>query len=374
MPERRPARPSIRCSSSRTAVRKSGSGSSPSARRCTQLEYRPVDGVPHDHDHLDAGDVGGQPSVRGAVVQVEGRALAPDGARRSAVEQAEVLLPPPHPLPRAVRVAGAALAVARRRPAVGQVELRLLDRRQVEPRVRGQGGVQRGRAGLGRTGDHELGQAVVRRTSAGPPGWRVGAGGVDTAGSSSSRNRSRPVSSTPSRPGRPPPPEVDRFWADAEVVLEPEDPRPGSWAGGPSAQLVDGTWWLAYRLRRPVGEGRGIANVVARSDDGVRFTPVVGIGKDALRRGVARAAGPRAHARRPVAALRQLRDAGHEALAGGPPGGRHGRGARHRDAPHRPARGRRHRGQGPGDPARRARRGTCGPRCTRSTTPTRPTG
>jgi hypothetical protein len=73
---------------------------------------------------------------------------------------------------------------------------------------------------------------------------------------------------------------VDRFWADAEVVLEPEDPRPGSWAGGPSAQLVDGTWWLAYRLRRPVGEGRGIANVVARSDDGVHFTPVVGIGKD----------------------------------------------------------------------------------------------
>jgi hypothetical protein len=43
---------------------------------------------------------------------------------------------------------------------------------------------------------------------------------------------------------------------------------------------VDGTWWLAYRLRRPVGEGRGVANVVARSDDGVRFTPVVGIGKD----------------------------------------------------------------------------------------------
>jgi hypothetical protein len=78
------------------------------------------------------------------------------------------------------------------------------------------------------------------------------------------------------------PPEADRFWADAEVVLEPEDPRPGSWAGGPSAQLVDGTWWLAYRLRRPVGEGRGIANVVARSDDGVRFTPVVGIGKDAF--------------------------------------------------------------------------------------------
>ena len=77
-------------------------------------------------------------------------------------------------------------------------------------------------------------------------------------------------------------PAADRFWADSRVVLEPEDPRPGSWAGGPSAQLVDGTWWLAYRLRRPVGEGRGFANVVARSDDGVRFTFVVGLGKDAF--------------------------------------------------------------------------------------------
>ena len=87
------------------------------------------------------------------------------------------------------------------------------------------------------------------------------------------------MSSTLQTP-RPKPPGADRFWADAEVVLAPEDPRPGSWAGGPSAQLVDGTWWLAYRLRRPVGEGRGFANVVARSEDGVSFTPVVELGKD----------------------------------------------------------------------------------------------
>jgi hypothetical protein len=65
-------------------------------------------------------------------------------------------------------------------------------------------------------------------------------------------------------------------------VLAPDDPRPGAWAGAPSAQLVDGTWWLAYRLRRPVGEGRGFANVVGRSDDGVRFTPVVHLDKDAF--------------------------------------------------------------------------------------------
>jgi hypothetical protein len=80
----------------------------------------------------------------------------------------------------------------------------------------------------------------------------------------------------------PRPPTADRFWADAEVVLAPDDPGPGAWVGGPSAQLVDGTWWLAYRLRRPVGEGRGFANVVARSTDGVRFTPVVELGKDAF--------------------------------------------------------------------------------------------
>jgi hypothetical protein len=43
---------------------------------------------------------------------------------------------------------------------------------------------------------------------------------------------------------------------------------------------VDGSWWLAYRLRRPVGAGRGFANVVAHSADGVRFTPVVELGKD----------------------------------------------------------------------------------------------
>jgi hypothetical protein len=45
---------------------------------------------------------------------------------------------------------------------------------------------------------------------------------------------------------------------------------------------VDGVFWLAYRLRRPVGEGRGLANVVARSADGVHFEPVVAVGKDAF--------------------------------------------------------------------------------------------
>ena len=85
-----------------------------------------------------------------------------------------------------------------------------------------------------------------------------------------------------SNPAATPGPRIDpgRFWADADVVLAPEDPRPGAWVGGPSAQLVDGTWWLAYRLRRPVGEGRGFGNVIARSADGLNFTPVVELDKD----------------------------------------------------------------------------------------------
>jgi hypothetical protein len=37
---------------------------------------------------------------------------------------------------------------------------------------------------------------------------------------------------------------------------------------------------LAYRLRLPIGEGRGYANVVARSTDGLTFTPVAEVTKD----------------------------------------------------------------------------------------------
>jgi hypothetical protein len=73
---------------------------------------------------------------------------------------------------------------------------------------------------------------------------------------------------------------IGPFWDDAAVAVVPEDARPGAWAGGPSALLVDGVWWLAYRLRRPLGQGRGYANVVARSDDGVAFEQVLRISRD----------------------------------------------------------------------------------------------
>ena len=58
------------------------------------------------------------------------------------------------------------------------------------------------------------------------------------------------------------------------VVIDPPGAGAGYWAGGPSIAVVDGTFWLAYRLRRPVDRGRGYANVVARSEDGVHFETV----------------------------------------------------------------------------------------------------
>ncbi|HEX3907488.1 MAG TPA: hypothetical protein VHW92_06125 [Mycobacteriales bacterium] len=71
-------------------------------------------------------------------------------------------------------------------------------------------------------------------------------------------------------------------WEGSSVVVAPPEPKPGAWAGGPSVVVVDGVVYLAYRLRKPIGEGRGFANMIARSDDGVMFTPVVEIHKDRL--------------------------------------------------------------------------------------------
>jgi hypothetical protein len=60
--------------------------------------------------------------------------------------------------------------------------------------------------------------------------------------------------------------------AHAVVVQEPLGKGPGHWAGGPSAALgPDGAIYLAWRFRRPFGQGRGFANVVGRSDDGEHF-------------------------------------------------------------------------------------------------------
>jgi hypothetical protein len=69
-------------------------------------------------------------------------------------------------------------------------------------------------------------------------------------------------------------------WEDSTVVVEPPSGEPGAWSGAPSAFVADGHVYLAYRLRLPIGEGRGISNVVARSADGLSFTPVAEVTKD----------------------------------------------------------------------------------------------
>jgi hypothetical protein len=64
------------------------------------------------------------------------------------------------------------------------------------------------------------------------------------------------------------------------VAAAPGDGR-GFWAGSPSSALAgDGAVYLAYRLRRPLGAGRGYANVVARSEDGEHFETVAELARE----------------------------------------------------------------------------------------------
>jgi hypothetical protein len=65
-------------------------------------------------------------------------------------------------------------------------------------------------------------------------------------------------------------PEPDR----SVLAIAPPGSGPGYWAGAPSAVYAQGRIYLAYRLRRPVGRGRGYAIAVARSDDGVKFEQI----------------------------------------------------------------------------------------------------
>jgi hypothetical protein len=70
--------------------------------------------------------------------------------------------------------------------------------------------------------------------------------------------------------------------SDSTLVVAPPASGPGYWAGGPSAIVSDGAVWLAYRLRRPVDLGRGYANVVARSTDGLAFETVATVSSGQL--------------------------------------------------------------------------------------------
>jgi len=63
------------------------------------------------------------------------------------------------------------------------------------------------------------------------------------------------------------------------VAIEPPGDEPGTWAGAPSAVRDGDKILLAYRLRRPIGRGRGYAVVVACSADGVEFETIQVIAK-----------------------------------------------------------------------------------------------
>ena len=64
--------------------------------------------------------------------------------------------------------------------------------------------------------------------------------------------------------------------------MPPPGTEPGTWAGAPSAARSNGDIYLAYRLRRPIGQGRGYAVAVARSADGVHFETLLTIGKEEM--------------------------------------------------------------------------------------------
>jgi hypothetical protein len=66
------------------------------------------------------------------------------------------------------------------------------------------------------------------------------------------------------------------------VAIPPPAPGQGTWAGAPSAARGDGEIYLAYRLRRPEGQGRGYAVVVGRSADGVHFETLLTIRREEL--------------------------------------------------------------------------------------------
>jgi len=66
------------------------------------------------------------------------------------------------------------------------------------------------------------------------------------------------------------------------VAIEPPGSEAGTWAGAPSAVRDGEQILLAYRLRRPIGHGRGYAVAIARSGDGVHFETIQVITRDEM--------------------------------------------------------------------------------------------
>jgi len=66
------------------------------------------------------------------------------------------------------------------------------------------------------------------------------------------------------------------------VAVPPPGNGAGNWVGAPSAIRHGDQIFLAYRLRRPIGQGRGYAVEIARSDDGENFTTLQTITKEQM--------------------------------------------------------------------------------------------
>jgi hypothetical protein len=65
---------------------------------------------------------------------------------------------------------------------------------------------------------------------------------------------------------------------NGRVVVGAPGEGPGNWAGAPHATVIDGVYWLSYRIRHSdsaaAEDTRGVATVVARSADGESFETV----------------------------------------------------------------------------------------------------
>ncbi len=72
------------------------------------------------------------------------------------------------------------------------------------------------------------------------------------------------------------------YGPDARVVVPAPGPGAGNWAGAASAVLVDGVFWLTWRDRRPLTDGRGVSVAVARSEDGEHFEKVAEVDREAF--------------------------------------------------------------------------------------------
>jgi hypothetical protein len=74
--------------------------------------------------------------------------------------------------------------------------------------------------------------------------------------------------------------ELPSYGDDVRVVAPAPGAGAGNWAGAASAVLVDGVFWLTWRVRRPLTDGRGVAVVVARSEDGEHFEQVTEVARE----------------------------------------------------------------------------------------------